>query len=103
MKTNHLLPHNIPQSKSSNLSHAPQGAHINGHRLSSSVASQDSAAPQESLSDEDEDVSCQEEEDEEETEEAPSKWKGIEAVFEAYHEYVNGKSVKSLHASSACI
>lgn len=102
MKTNHLLPHNISQLKSSNLNHAPQSAHINGHHLISSVVSHDTTAPKENLSDEDEEVSCQEEEDEEdETEEAPRKWQGIEAIFEAYHEYVDGKSAMSLYACSS--
>lgn len=82
MKTEHSLSH-ISQLKASNLIHAPQRAHING---------QGSAAPLENLSDEDEEESGQEDE-EEETVEAPRKWHGIEAIFEAFHEYVDGKSV----------
>lgn len=98
MKTDHLLPHNISQLKSSNLNHVPQHAHINGHHLISPVASQDPAALRENLSDEDEEESGQEEEeDEEETEEAPRKWQGIEAIFQAYHEYVDGKSAKAVY------
>ncbi|XP_029009690.1 genetic suppressor element 1-like isoform X2 [Betta splendens] len=104
MKTGHSLPHNLSQPKSSNLSHAPQGAYVNGHRLSSSGAGQDPAAAplQEGVSEEDEDASCQEEEDDEETEEAPRKWRGIEAVFEAYHEYVDEWSVERQVLHTQC-
>lgn len=49
------------------------------------------------MSDEDEEESGQEEEDEEDAEEAPRKWQGIEAIFQAYHEYVDGKYVKSVY------
>lgn len=58
--------------------------------------------PRENLSDEDEDESGQDEEEvdeddeEEEAEEAPRKWQGIESIFEAYQEYVDGKSMFSL-------
>lgn len=96
MKTGHSLPHNISQLKSSNLNHAHQRAHMNGHHLISSVASRDPAALRENLSDEDEE-SGQEEEDEEEAEEAPRKWQGIEAIFQAYHEYVDGKLAESVY------
>lgn len=98
MKTDHLLPHNISQLKSSSLNHVPQRAHINGHHLFSPVASQDPAALQENLSDEDEEESGQEE-DEEETEEAPRKWQGIEAIFQAYHEYADGKSARFMYTT----
>lgn len=51
------------------------------------------------MSDEDEEESCQEdEEEEEEIEEGPKKWQGIEAIFEAYQEYVEGESMWSFMA-----
>lgn len=101
MKAEHSSSHNVTTSsqlKHSSFNHAPQHAHINGHHFHSPVASRDAAAaPRESLSDEDEEESGQEEEDEEEeeAEEAPRKWQGIEAIFEAYQEYVDGKSISS--------
>lgn len=52
--------------------------------------SRDAPAARDRLSD-DEEESGQEDEEEEE-EEAPRKWRGIEAVFEAYQEYVDGES-----------
>lgn len=103
VKAEHSLAHNISQLKHSNVNHqAPHHAHINGHHFHSPVASQDTAAPRENLSDEDEEESGQEEEEvdeheeEEEAEEAPRKWQGIESIFEAYQEYVDGKSIFSL-------
>lgn len=52
---------------------------------------------QENLSDEEEEESCPEEEEEEEgMEETPRRWQGIEAIFEAYQEYVDGESVSSI-------
>ena len=96
MKAERSLPHNASQLKSSTLKHATQHAHINGHHFHSLVASRDAPGPRENLSDEDEEESGQEEEDEEEEmEEAPKKWQGIEAVFEAYQEYVDGESMSS--------
>lgn len=89
------LPHSISQLKSSSLHHAPQHAHINGHHFHFPAAGRDAPGPQEELSEEDEEESGQEEEDdeEEEVEEAPKKWQGIEAIFEAYQEYVDGESM----------
>lgn len=48
----------------------------------------------EDTSEEDEDLSCDGEEDgeDEEMEEAPKKWQGIEAIFEAYQKYADGES-----------
>ncbi|KAK2842145.1 hypothetical protein Q5P01_012345 [Channa striata] len=102
MKTHRSLPHNISQLKSSNHNHASQCAHVNGHHFTSPVACRDTAAPQENLSDEDEEESAQEEDDEEETEEAPRKWQGIEAVFEAYHGYMDEWSVERQVLHSQC-
>lgn len=95
MKADRSLPHNISQLKSSNLNHAPQHAHINGYHFHFPAASRDTPGPRENLSDEDEEESGQEEEDEEEDgemEEAPRRWQGIEAIFEAYQEYSDGES-----------
>lgn len=89
MKADPSQPHSVSQLKSSNLIHVSQRAHINGHHFPSSVANRDTLAPQENLS-EDEEESDQEEEEEEDV---PRKWQGIEAIFEAYQEYVDGESV----------
>lgn len=94
MKADRLLPHSVSQLKSSNVNHASQHSRVNGHHLHFPAASRHTPGPQENLSDEDEEESGQEEEDEEEEmEEAPKKWQGIEAIFEAYQEYVDGESV----------
>lgn len=94
MKADRSLPQGISQLKSSNPSQAPQHAHLNGNHLHFPVASTDAPGSRENLSDEDEEESCPEEE-EEEMEEAPKKWQGIEAIFEAYQEYVDGESMSS--------
>ncbi|XP_056273582.1 genetic suppressor element 1-like isoform X2 [Pseudoliparis swirei] len=101
MKADRSLPHNVSQLKNSTLIHAPQHAHINGYHFHSHVASRDTPVPRENLSDEEEEESGQEEEDDEmETEIAPRKWQGIEAIFEAYHEYVDdwGTEQQVLHS-----
>lgn len=53
----------------------------------------------ENTSEEDEDLSCdgEEDEEEEEMEEAPKKWQGIEAIFEAYQKYADGESSLDLN------
>lgn len=105
MKADHSLPHNISPLKSSNHNYAPQHAHVNGHHFHSSLASRDTPAPRENLSDDkDEDESGQEDEDEEEeeVEEAPKKWQGIEAIFEAYQEYVDEWSLERQVLHSQC-
>ncbi|XP_071357772.1 genetic suppressor element 1-like isoform X2 [Trachinotus anak] len=107
MKAEHSL-HNISQVKHSNINHAPQHAHINGHHFHSAVANRGTAAPRENLSDEEEEESGQEEEDEEEeeeeeeAEEAPRKWQGIESIFEAYQEYVDEWSIERQVLHSQC-
>ncbi|KAK5928181.1 hypothetical protein CgunFtcFv8_013264 [Champsocephalus gunnari] len=102
MKTDRLLPHSISQLKSS--SHlAPQHSHVNGHHFHSLVASGELPVPRENLSDEGEEESGQEEEEEEEEmEEAPRKWQGIEAVFEAYQEYTDEWSIERQILHSQC-
>ncbi|TMS04993.1 Genetic suppressor element 1 [Larimichthys crocea] len=95
MKADRLLPHSVSQLKSSNVNHASQHSRVNGHHLHFPAASRHTPGPQENLSDEDEEESGQEEEDEEEEmEEAPKKWQGIEAIFEAYQEYVDEWSIE---------
>lgn len=94
VKADRSLPHSISQLKSSNHHQAPQHAHLNGNHLHYPVASTTTSGSQENLSDEEEEESCPEEEEEEEgMEEAPRRWQGIEAIFEAYQEYVDGESV----------
>lgn len=92
------MPHSVSQLKNSStpypLIHALQHGQINGYHFHPLAAGRDTPGPREDLSDEDEEESGQEEEsDEVEMEEAPRKWQGIEAIFEAYHEYVDGESV----------
>lgn len=79
--------------KASNLNHVSQHTNVNGHHFHPHLAGRETQAPQDCLSDEEEEESGQEDEDEEEMEEAPGKWQGIEAVFEAYQQYVDGESV----------
>lgn len=109
MKAERSLPHSISQLKNSNhLQHhhpqplhlhhhrqVPQHAQLNGNHLHfPAAASTATAGSQENLSDEDEEESCPEEDEGEEegTEQAPRRWQGIEAIFEAYQEYVDGES-----------
>lgn len=82
--------HGITQLKNSTPN---QQAHTNGnHRFP--VARADVSRSSENTSEEDEELSCEGEEDEEEEEmeEAPKKWQGIEAIFEAYQKYADGES-----------
>ncbi|XP_041853483.1 genetic suppressor element 1-like isoform X2 [Melanotaenia boesemani] len=99
-KSDHLLPHNISQMKTANLSHTPQLAHINGHHFHSPAAIRDPPALQDHLSDEDEESG--QEDEEEETDESPRKWQGIEAIFEAYQEYVDEWSIERQVLHSQC-
>lgn len=99
MKSDRPPPHSISQLKVSN--HAPQHAHVNGHHFHPPSVSRDTPAARERLSDEDEEESGQEDE-EEEVEEAPRKWQGIEAVFEAYQEYVDGEPETVFILNSLC-
>lgn len=83
--------HSISQLKNSS---PKQQAHVNGNHLNVPVARMDTSRSQENTSEEDEELSCEGEEDEEEEEmeEAPRKWQGIEAIFEAYQKYADGES-----------
>lgn len=84
-KPERSLPPNNPHLKTLHINHSAQHAHVNGHHFHLPAASQDAPTLREHLSNEEE-----EESDDEEEEEAPRKWQGIEAVFEAYQEYVDG-------------
>ncbi|KAM3836127.1 genetic suppressor element 1-like, partial [Diretmus argenteus] len=103
LKAEHMLPHNISPLKRPNLHHAPQHGHINGHQSNSSLAHRDTPGPRDHLSEEEEEESGQEEEDEEEEmEEAPRKWQGIEAIFEAYQGYMDEWSIERQVLHSQC-
>lgn len=99
-KSNHLPHHHHPHPQPHPHPHlhhhqVPQHAHLNGNHLHfPPAASTTTAGSQENLSDEDEEESGPEAEEEEEegTEQAPRRWNGIEAIFEAYQEYVDGES-----------
>uniref|UniRef100_A0A3B4F0S7 Genetic suppressor element 1-like n=1 Tax=Pundamilia nyererei TaxID=303518 RepID=A0A3B4F0S7_9CICH len=92
----------VSQLKSSNLIHVSQRAHINGHHFPSSVANRDCLAPQENLSEDEEESDQEEDEEEEEEEDVPRKWQGIEAIFEAYQEYVDEWSIERQVLHSQC-
>lgn len=103
IKADRLLPHNTSPLKSSTLHHATQRAHINGHHFHPPPAHREPPAQQDHLSDEDEGESEPEEEnEEEETEEPPRKWQGIEAIFEAYQEYMDEWSIERQVLHSQC-
>uniref|UniRef100_A0A087YHQ3 Gse1 coiled-coil protein n=1 Tax=Poecilia formosa TaxID=48698 RepID=A0A087YHQ3_POEFO len=91
-----LPPHNR-HLKTMHINHGAQHAHVNGHHFHLPAASQDAPALREHLSNEEE-----EESDDEEEEEAPRKWQGIEAIFEAYQEYVDEWSIERQVLHSQC-
>ncbi|XP_077424070.1 genetic suppressor element 1-like isoform X2 [Vanacampus margaritifer] len=70
--------------------------YVNGHRARSPRAAQGEQLTDADV-DEDEDSSG-----EEDDEEPPRKWKGIEAIFEAYQEYVDERSVERQVLHSQC-
>ncbi|XP_077371777.1 genetic suppressor element 1-like isoform X2 [Festucalex cinctus] len=90
-KADSSLPRDLSPHKTPHPNHAVQ--HINGHRARSPRAAQG-----EQLTDADDDDSSGEEDDEE----PPKKWKGIEAIFEAYQEYVDERSVEKQVLHSQC-
>uniref|UniRef100_A0A3B4F3B5 Genetic suppressor element 1-like n=1 Tax=Pundamilia nyererei TaxID=303518 RepID=A0A3B4F3B5_9CICH len=102
VKADPSQPHSVSQLKSSNLIHVSQRAHINGHHFPSSVANRDCLAPQENLSEDEEESDQEEDEEEEEEEDVPRKWQGIEAIFEAYQEYVDEWSIERQVLHSQC-
>ena len=99
MKANPSLPLNMSSAMKRPRVHSSpsQPAYHNGHH-SQRPGAGEAHGTQERLSGEEEEQggSGQEEEDEEEDEgemeaaEAPRKWSGIEAIFEAYQEYTEG-------------
>lgn len=91
IKAESLVPLSISQLK--NLTPSQQ-ARINGNHLHFPAARMDTSRSPENTSEEEEDLSCdgEEDEEEEEMEEAPKKWQGIEAIFEAYQKYADGES-----------
>lgn len=102
VKADPSQPHSVSQLKSSNLIHVSQRAHINGHHFPSSVANRDTLAPQENLSEDEEESDQEEDEEDEEEEDVPRKWQGIEAIFEAYQEYVDEWSIERQVLHSQC-
>ncbi|XP_047207889.1 genetic suppressor element 1-like isoform X3 [Girardinichthys multiradiatus] len=96
-KPERSLPQNSPHLKTSHVTHTARHSHLNGHHFHLSAACQDASALREHLSD-DEEVDS----DDEEQEEAPRKWQGIEAVFEAYQEYVDDWSIERQVLQSQC-
>ncbi|XP_041652245.1 genetic suppressor element 1-like isoform X2 [Cheilinus undulatus] len=94
MKADHSLPLNASQLKNSNHNHTPHQAQINGHHLNFPAASRDPTHANVLNDNEEEESDQEEEEAEEEMEEAPRKWQGIEAIFEAYQEYVDEWSIE---------
>lgn len=91
IKAESSVPHSVSQRKNSTPS---QHAHMNGNHLHFPAARMETSRSPEITSEEDEDLSCdgEEDEEEEELEEAPKKWQGIEAIFEAYQKYADGES-----------
>lgn len=96
IKAESSVPHSVSQLKNSSPS---QHTHINGNHLHFPAARMEASRSPENTSEEDEDLSCDGEEDEEEEEmdEAPKKWQGIEAIFEAYQKYADGESSLDLN------
>ncbi|XP_057692586.1 genetic suppressor element 1-like isoform X1 [Corythoichthys intestinalis] len=89
MKTENALPRDVSALKTPQLNHIAQ--HVNGYR------------PRERVTDEDVDgAEDSSEDDDEEDEEPPRKWKGIEAIFQAYHDYVDERSVERQVLHSQC-
>ncbi|XP_061896970.1 genetic suppressor element 1-like isoform X2 [Entelurus aequoreus] len=100
---NHTPPHANHTPPHAN--HTPPHA-TNGHHHHFPRASRDAASPREHLTDDDDDDDEVEEDDssgqEEDELEAPRKWKGIEAIFEAYQEYVDDRGVERQVLHNQC-
>lgn len=71
------MPNRLPYSQTNGHSCHPAAHHESG-------LSDERSAEEDSTEEEDED-------DDEEEEEYSPKWKGIEAIVEAYHEYIDGE------------
>lgn len=104
VKADRSLPHGVSHLKSSNLNHSSHQARTNGHHFHSPAASREDPTPRDQLSDEDDEEYGQEDDEEEgeEVDEAPRKWQGIEAIFEAYQEYVDEWSIERQVLHSQC-
>ncbi|KAF7662922.1 hypothetical protein LDENG_00223140 [Lucifuga dentata] len=106
IKADRSLPHNTSPLKSSTLHQAVQRAHINGHHFHPAPAHRDPQqghlSDEEEEEEEEEESGPEEENEEEEIEEAPRKWQGIEAIFEAYQEYVDECSIERQVLHSQC-
>ncbi|XP_020512798.2 genetic suppressor element 1 isoform X1 [Labrus bergylta] len=99
IKADRSVPLNMSQLENSNHNHIPHRAQINGHPFNFPAASRDPPGPEANMlndeEEEEEEESEQEEEDgEEEMEETPRKWRGIEAIFEAYQEHADEWSIE---------
>ena len=83
----HSQSHSNAQSFPHPLPHAHAHPQPNGQHFSVALHREASGTREDLSGPED----SEEEEEEEEEEAPPSKWQGIESIFEAYQEYVEGK------------
>ncbi|XP_056137820.1 genetic suppressor element 1-like isoform X2 [Lampris incognitus] len=105
LKADYSLPLNNSALKRTNTNHMHRHTHVNGHHLHSPSSTRATPGSQNHLSEEEEEESGQEEEEEEEEGamgEAPRKWQGIEAVFEAYQEYMEEFCIERQVLQSQC-
>ncbi|XP_008310186.1 genetic suppressor element 1-like isoform X1 [Cynoglossus semilaevis] len=99
---------NISHLKKFNHNQDLQRTHVNGYGLHSSVANSDSAALSKNnngdMEESGQDMEEEEDDEEDETqeEEDQRRWKGIEAIFEAYHEHVNEWNIERQVLHSQC-
>ncbi|XP_055078425.1 genetic suppressor element 1-like isoform X1 [Periophthalmus magnuspinnatus] len=101
LNTDSSLPHKASPMKVPHPNRNSQ--HINGHHAPLYGASRDTPSAYEPLSEEEGQSGQDEEEDEEEEmEEAPRKWQGIEAIFEAYHQYAEEHIIERQVLQSQC-
>lgn len=85
-------PHSQSQSNAHSFPHPLSHAHPQPNGQHFSVAlNREASGTREDLSGPED---SEEEEDDEEEEAPPSKWQGIESIFEAYQEYVEGKQLQ---------
>ncbi|XP_051917592.1 genetic suppressor element 1-like isoform X1 [Hippocampus zosterae] len=96
-KADSSVPRELSPHKTPHPNHAVH--HVNGHRTHSPRVGQGEQLTNADV-DEGEDSSGDEEEDD--NEEPPRKWKGIEAIFEAYQDYVDERSVERQVLHSQC-
>nr|XP_057931805.1 genetic suppressor element 1-like isoform X2 [Doryrhamphus excisus] len=95
---------NFPPLKAPHVNHTPSHVHVNGHHLNLPRTNRDAVAPLEHVTDDEDEVeednSSGQEDDE--VEEPARKWNGIEAIFEAYQDYVDERSVERQVLHSQC-